>query len=100
MLIDAFNAAAYLILAAAASWAVMSPRVHLNLLLHIGLVLVATGFLGDFLIVLSPYPPERALACTSAVVHAGLLLCVLGYLRRQRCQRSHQRRASDWVKLQ
>lgn len=98
--IDAFNALSYLLLASVATWAVLSPRVSLNLLLHVGLVMVAVGCIGNLLILLSPYQPERAIDGTSAVVHAGLLACVLGYWRRVRCQRMHRRRTSDWVRLE
>lgn len=100
MLLDLLNGASYLMLASAASYAVLSPRVQLNLLLHVGLVLVAVGCIGNVLIALGPYPPERALEYTGAIVNAGLLLCVAGYWRRMRGQRCHQRRASDWVRLE
>lgn len=95
-MLDWFNAAAAGVLACAAGWAVMSPHVRIGLLMHLGLVFVAVGFLGVFLIALDPLAYHAAVKAANAIVHVGLVLCAVGYL--QRChRRGPQRRASDWV---
>lgn len=96
MLLDWFNTAAAGLLALCAAWAVMSPHVRIGLLMHLGLVLVAVGFLGVFLVSLGTYAASSAVAAANAFVHAGLVLCAIGYVRRWR-RRGHQRRASDRV---
>lgn len=95
-MIDWFNTTAAGALALGSGWVVMSPRVRIGLLMHLGLVLVAIGFLGVFLVRLGPYAATNAISAANAFVHAGLVLCAIGYVCRAR-RRGHQRRASDWV---
>lgn len=95
-MLEWFNTTAAGVLAFGAGWAVMSDKVKIGLLMHLGLVLVAIGFLGVFLVSLGSYAASSAVAWANAFVHAGLVLCAIGYVRRWR-RRGHQRRASDWV---
>jgi hypothetical protein len=95
-MLDWFNTAAAGVLALIAGWAVMSDKVKVGLIMHLGLVLVAVGFLGVFLVALGPYAYPSGIAAANALVHAGLVLCAIGYAQRA-LRRGHQRRASDWV---
>lgn len=95
-MLDLFNTTVSGMLAAAAGWAVMSPRVRCGLLAHLGLVLVSLGFFGVFLMGMQGYSYHSATAAAHAMVHVGLVMCALGYLQRAR-RRGHQRRVSDWV---
>lgn len=96
MHLDTFNTVVTAILSAAAGWAAMSPRVRCGLLALLGLVLVALGFLGVFLMSVQGVADHSGTAAAHAMVHAGLLLCGAGYWRQFR-RRGHQRRASDWI---
>lgn len=95
-MLDWFNTFAAAALSMGAGWAVMSTKVRIGLLMHIGLAMVAVGFLGVVLISLGTYSAGSAFAAANAFVYAGLVLCAIGYARRSR-RRGHQRRASDWV---
>lgn len=97
-MLDLFNTVSSGILAAGAGWAVMSPRVRVNLVMHVGLVLIAIGFLGLVLISLNPSTYQSATSAASAIVHIGLVLCAVGYAKRAR-QHGPRRRSSDWVDL-
>lgn len=95
-MLDIFNASISGLLAAAATYAVMSPRVQCGMLAHIGLVLVSVGFFGLCLMGINGPAYHSATASAHAMVYVGLLLCALGYLQRAR-RRGHQRRVSDWI---
>lgn len=97
MMIDLFNTAAAGVLSAVAAWAVMSPSVRCGLLAHVGLALISFGFFGVFLMGFQGYTFTGAIAAAHAFVHLGLVLCVIGYMRRSR--RQPRRRASDWMRL-
>lgn len=95
-MLDLFNVAASGVLAFVSGWAVMSTRVRCGLLMHAGLVCMALGFMGVFLISIGPYAYAAAVSAANAFVHGGLVLCALGYLQTTR-KRGHRRRVSDWV---
>jgi hypothetical protein len=97
MLIQLFNAAAQLTLAMVAGWAVMSPRVNDGIFIKIGLVLISIGFMASVLLAMEPQG-ERALAMAHACVHAGMLICWVGYLWRKVYGKDRRyKRMSDWV---
>lgn len=95
-MLDVFNTIVSGLLAAAAAWAVMSPRVRCSLIALLGLALVSIGFFAVFLIGFQGYAFQEGVAAAHAIVHVGLVLCAIGYWQRAR-RHGHQRRASDWV---
>ena len=100
MLIQLFNTAVQLTLAMVAGWAVMSPRVNDGIVIKIGLVFISIGFMASVLLALEPQG-ERALATAHACVHAGMLICWVGYLWRKVYGKDRRyKRMSDWVSRQ
>lgn len=90
-------------MAAAASWACFSPRVHDRLLMKLGLVLLALGsafqawLLHDGVDLLDVVATIRA----QLLVNGGMVVVVMAWALRGRPSRSHvpERRASDFVDL-
>lgn len=94
-IIDVINVAACALLACAALWAVLSPRVQDGVIIKSGLGLLAFGFAGVGLALAGEKPLfvlERALS----LVHLGLLVVALGiWLRWRRSGRVY--RIDEWV---
>jgi hypothetical protein len=90
-------------LAAAATWACLSPRVHDGIVIKLGLIGLALGFAAYAWIVHDGIDAFDVVALTRAqlMINAGMVLVVLGWLRRGRPSRHHapERRASDFVDL-
>lgn len=94
-----FNAAACVLLAAVATWAVLSPRVRDGIVVKLGLILAVQGFAGLGAALAMGLPVivwVRALA----LLHAGLLVVAAGVWWRFRQARGARRRASDWMDLE
>lgn len=101
--ITLINTAVCCVLAAAATWACLSPRVHDGIVIKIGLIGLALGFASHAWIVHDGIDTFDAIAMARAqlLINAGLAVVVVGWLRRGRPGRHHvpERRASDFVDL-
>lgn len=98
-MLELFNATVALTLSVAAGWAAMSPRVRVNLLIHVGLIFIALGFFSTFLLVFDTFTYISAVIAANAIVHIGLLLCAVGYYRLTKRTGAPCRRISDWMSL-
>jgi CHASE2 domain-containing sensor protein len=98
--LELFNTCAALVLSLIAGWAAMSNRTRTNLAVHVGLVLIALGFLGAFLMAFGPFTYVSAISASNAIVHFGLVLCAIGYLQRAFRKGTPCRRSSDWMSLE
>ena len=95
-MIENFNTFMSLLLATISGWAIMSNKVRDGIVIKIGLSFVSIGFFGVFMIALESGGDK---SFGYAMVHAGMLICALGYLFRRRRQRTAQRRITDWGNL-
>jgi hypothetical protein len=97
-LILALNVGACLLLATLAAWAVLDERIHEGVIVRAGLILVALGFAGIAIALLhgSGVTLQRAMG----LLHAGIIVVLLG--REWRAHRRHKpmRRRSDWLDLE
>jgi hypothetical protein len=103
-LVTLINTAVCCILAAAATWACLSPRVHDGIVIKLGLIGLALGFASHAWIVHDGIDAFDAvgLARAQLMINAGMLAVVVGVMRRARPgRRGHapERRASDFVDL-
>lgn len=87
-------------LAAAASWACLSPRVKDGIIIKLGLVGLALGFASYGYLVFAGLDVQ-ALTRAQLVINAGVVVTVAGWWLRGRPGRQHvpERRASDFVEL-
>ena len=99
-MIENFNTLMSMLLATITGWAIMSHRVRDGVVVKLGLILVALGFIGAALVSIDG-GDHNSLASAHALVFVGLLVCALGYLLRKRRhkQRGGLHRLSDWVDL-
>ena len=79
-MIENFNTFMSLLLATISGWAIMSNKVRDGIVIKIGLSFVSIGFFGVFMIALESGGDKSV---GYALVHAGMLLCALGYLFRR-----------------
>lgn len=98
------NTAVCCVLAAAATWACLSPRVHDGIVIKLGLIGLAIGFASHAWIVHDGTDAFDAIALARAqlIINAGMLAVVVGVMRRARSSRrghAPERRASDFVDL-
>lgn len=95
-MIDHFNAAMSLLLAAAIGWAILSHRVHDGVVVKFGLICLSLGFLGAFLIYLEgAHHHDQAMDNVHALIYIGLLICCFGYWLRTK--EGLNRRIKDWI---
>ena len=101
--ITLINTAVCCVLAMAATWACLSPRVHDGIVIKLGLIGLALGFASHAWIVHDgiDYFDAVALARAQLLINAGMVVVIVGWLRRGRPGRPHgpERRASDFVEL-
>lgn len=94
-----FNTGMYLLLFCVLCVAVMSPRMHDNVVIKTGMSTMALGFLGLICLQTNYWQDAVASAWSHAFVHAGLLTVVVGHLLRERRNRHPRRRKTDFGKL-
>lgn len=97
MMIDTFNSSMQLTLAALCGWAVMSRRVDDGIVIKLGLICMSLGFAASGVLGLESRGAEP-LSYAHALLHIGLLICVVGYLLRSHRPRL-LKRATDWMDL-
>ena len=98
-LILALNVGACLLLALLAAWAVLDTSIHEGVIVRAGLILVSLGFTGIAIALLhgnSLLTLQRAMG----LLHAGIIVVLIG--REWRAHRRHKpmRRRSDWIDLE
>ncbi len=98
-LVLAVNVLAYVLLATAAAWAVLSPAVDDGVVPKLGLILISLGFAGLAGILTDSgwCSDARLLGRAMLMVHGGIGLLLLGWLLRTRRSRNKRRRMTDWA---
>lgn len=92
--VSTINVAACLAIACAITWAIMSPSVQDGLVIKLGLICCALGFVGTA----ASIADDRMWALNNALllIHGGAIVVAGGYWLRQRKRaRLHRRRKSD-----
>lgn len=95
----ALNVGACLLLATLAAWAVLDERIHEGVIVRAGLILVSLGFAG-IAVALLHGDGLLTLQRAMGLLHAGIIVVLLG--REWRAHRRHKpmRRRSDWIDLE
>jgi hypothetical protein len=98
--ITLINTVVCCVLAIAATWACLSPRVNDGVIIKLGLIGLALGFAGHAWIVFDSFDAV-AMARAQLMINGGMVVVVVGWLRRGRPGKHHfpERRASDFVDL-
>jgi hypothetical protein len=95
-MLNTFNLVAALVMVCLCGWAIMDPKVKDGIVIKIGLMFIALAFVGFFALGLEPTRME-VLEAAQALLHLGLIVCLIGYVVRRRRHAQATRRASDWV---
>lgn len=91
-----------IILGSAATYAVLSPRVHTGLVIMVGLVAFALGSFGHAALVLTAgfsCDELAGFARAALLTRIGLLVVICGWLLRAGRSRYAPKRTSDWMGL-
>lgn len=96
--ITTFNGAVCSMLAIAAAWAALNPKVHDGVVIKAGLISMALGFAGTALALVDGLSclDMPALSRSGLLIHGGLLLVAAGWLWRTQGGKHRKRRATDW----
>lgn len=97
IVINTFTA---LFLAGACFWAVMSPRVRDGIVIKVGLILMAVGYMviAHALTDGMDCSDVRGLARAALLTRVGLLIVLGGWYWRSTMRKRHLGRMSDWVR--
>jgi uncharacterized membrane protein len=89
------------LLAALLGWAVLSRGTQDGLIIKVGLVLMSLGFLAVSCLLLQRQTMDafQPILRAGVLIHAGLVVVVVGWALRVRTGHSKLRRYADWVNL-
>lgn len=96
--VSTINVIACLAIASAITWAVMAPSVQDGIVIKLGLICCALGFVGTA----ASIADDRMWALNNALllIHGGAIVVAVGHWLRQRKRaRLHRRRKTDWAGL-
>lgn len=97
-MINTFNFAMLLLIAAVVLYAVLSPHIKDGVIIKVGLICISFGSLTLAAAQLTE-PGEVNATHALALINAGLLIALAGYVLRRR-RTGPQRRMSDWADTQ